>query len=71
MKKLVKWLFGTRKKQLDIPVVIHSACPSCNIDMIPHKNETRLISGKNFKIYHTIQHYCSECGYISYPEHCV
>ena len=24
MKKLVKWLFGTKKKQLDIPVVINS-----------------------------------------------
>ena len=24
MKKLWKWLFGTRVKQLDIPVVIHS-----------------------------------------------
>ena len=26
MKKLLKWLFGTRTKQLDIPVVIDSVC---------------------------------------------
>lgn len=24
MKKLLKWLFGKRNKQLDIPVVIHT-----------------------------------------------
>lgn len=71
MKKIVEWLFGTQKKQLDIPVVIHSACPNCNVDMTQHKNETRLIDGKNFKSYFSFQHYCCDCGYVSYPKHCV
>jgi hypothetical protein len=33
MKKLVKWLFGTRTKHLDIPVVCGSVlCEACGAD---------------------------------------
>jgi hypothetical protein len=38
MKKLVKWLFGTQNKQLDIPVVMPSVlCDACRLKIQDHK----------------------------------
>jgi hypothetical protein len=39
MKKLLKWLFGKRKKQLDIPIVINSDIYYLSIQMDREKQE--------------------------------
>jgi len=48
MKKLVKWLFGTQNKQLDIPVVINSDNYQLSIHL--DRKNTEHIEKKNLFI---------------------
>lgn len=55
MKNLTKWLFGTRNKQLDIPVFMPSVlCDACKQD---EGIKVNILNGEHTKE----RHLCKEC----------
>ena len=68
MKRLVKLLFGTRKQQLDIPVVSVSVRAITENDVKMHYVNTggREFMCKNcgdkYDTIATVRHYCEKCG---------
>jgi len=64
MKRLVKWLFGIRKEQLDIPVVVCSVCGSKNITTTEQMRRTGgpQVKGKLMSYgYFLNVYYCNDC----------
>jgi len=58
-------------EQLDIPVVMNSICPNCNIEMSKHTLiDKQTIVGYLDREFgprtETFQYYCKECGHYSY-----
>ena len=68
MKRLIKWLFGTRKQQLDIPVVSVSARTITENDVKMHCINTGGLEfmckncGDKYDAIATVRHYCEKCG---------